>query len=371
MPDPLYVEATPLLYPELTGVGRLVARAIEALGERTSLRLFTAIEGDLVPKTYQSEIFPPGHEIVLAQGSLPPGADADLSAWARSLLKGRPRRLDRDVSPRCAAFYGWLRPEQRHFRREVCFLHDFTISIQPWAHQRGTRRHFGRFYGQTIALCDAAIANSDSTRADASWLCALPNDRIVVSRPGPTLCVREHARRGQVGRRERQVLVVSTVEPRKNVQFTIDWFMNTELLGPGWELRWIGPQGWGDGLPAVGSRLEARGRTVVLEGLVTDRRLCEAYREATFTLYPSLYEGFGFPVLESLLHGTPVMTSFHSSLQEFIGPGVFFFDPYDRGSVDLACQEMKAARPEPIQREDLLERCSWGSLAKTVLQLAN
>ena len=102
MPDPLYVEVTPLLYPELTGVGRLVARLIEALGQRVPLRLFTAIQGDLVPKTHAAEVFPAGHELAVARADLPRGSDADLSAWVRRLLDATRQPLETELARRCA-----------------------------------------------------------------------------------------------------------------------------------------------------------------------------------------------------------------------------------------------------------------------------
>src|SRR5262249_26877817 len=80
-------------------------------------------------------------------------------------------------------------------------------------------------------------------------------------------------------------------------------------------------------------------------GMVPDARLCELYRRAAFTIYPSLYEGFGFPVLDALRHGTPVVSSFNSSLQEFAGPGGFYFDPCDPASLDAACRELLGQWP--------------------------
>src|SRR5262249_23529499 len=138
-----------------------------------------------------------------------------------------------------------------------------------------------------------------------------------------------------VERRRNVIVVVSTLEPRKNGPFLLDWFRRTDALPADMELWWVGPDGWLAGGALGGT--DARGRTIRFLGMVPDRRLCALYRQATFTIYPSLYEGFGFPVLDSLLHETPVVCSFNSSLQEFAGCGVMFFDPTDRASLDAAC----------------------------------
>ena len=169
------------------------------------------------------------------------------------------------------------------------------------------------------------------------------------------------------------MLVVCTLEPRKNWRFLLDWFLQTQVLDPEMELWWVGPSGWMWERTKRCQRRSARGGVVRFLGAVPDERLCQLYRQAAFTVYPSLYEGFGFPVLDALRHGTPVLSSFHSSLQEFAGPGVYFFDPYDAASLDSACQDLLTARRQAsgadVTRDDLDQRFSWDGVARTVLAL--
>jgi glycosyltransferase involved in cell wall biosynthesis len=215
------------------------------------------------------------------------------------------------------------------------------------------------------------VAISASTKQDAHWLCAAEAGDVVVGYPGPSMCVHRHAHGRPVQRRSDVILVVSTLEPRKNAPFLLDWFAKTEALDPATELWWVGPKGWwatGDLLKEVNRRKQ--GGRIQLLGMVSDERLCELYQEATFTIYPSLYEGFGFPVLDSLLHGTPVACSFNSSLQEFAGQGVFYFDPCDPSSLDQACRQLRTIDPLKIDREVLRQRFSWEALAQTVVALS-
>ena len=139
------------------------------------------------------------------------------------------------------------------------------------------------------------------------------------------------------------------------------------------ELWWVGAQAWWTSqelLTKLKRRRDGRrGGQIRLLGKVSDRRLCELYQQATFTIYPSLYEGFGLPVLDALTHGTPVVCSYHSSLQELAGPGVFYFDPCDSATLDEACRDLLAAQPVTIDTERLRERFSWGKLAQTVKAL--
>ncbi len=365
--DPLYVEVSPMLGRNLAGIGRFAARLIEALAPLTALRLVNTIGGEHARNMRLSKVLRCGQEIAVTNPQLP-SADPDLVQWTRRLFHRRPRRHDERLAGRCAMLYTMLRPAQRHFRRELCLLHDFTPVLMPHYHVAETCEHFGRLFTQSASLCDRLVANSHSTKADADWLCRAAPEKVVVCYPGPTLCVREHAAPERVTRRSDVVLVVSTLEPRKNGPFLFHWFMNTSVLDERTELWWVGPRGWLVNHNS-GRMRETHGRKIRFLGFVPDRDLCQLYRQAAFTIYPSLYEGFGFPVLDSLRHGTPVLCSLNSSLQEFAGPGVFYFDPCDPASLDEACRELLASGPMVVDRPELDERFSWEAMARKVLSM--
>ena len=165
--------------------------------------------------------------------------------------------------------------------------------------------------------------------------------------------------------------MVSTIEPRKNAFFLLEWFRQTEALPEGSELWWVGPVGW------LTSRRKLRqyqtmtqGRRVRFLGVVSDAALCRLYRTAGWSAYPSLYEGFGFPVLDALRHGTPVLSSYHSALRELDHPGVHFFDPYDPATVDDAWRSLRAAGPSVVAPRATLDALyHWDSVARAVLDL--
>jgi glycosyltransferase involved in cell wall biosynthesis len=366
---PLYMEVSPLLPRHLTGMGRFVARLVEALAQLTPLRLVTNVQACEARGRNQYTALLAGQEMAIEADSLP-AADDDLEGWARRLLQHPVRRHDARRAAECAGVYTWLRPGHRHFRKELNVLYDFTPLVLPWTHIDDTLRAFGTFTTGRLQLGDKAVAISASTRADACWLCGLAEEDVVVGYPGPSLCVHGHAHREPVERSREIILVVSTLEPRKNGRFLTEWFLNTPALGPDAELWWVGPAGWLCDWFNRARRRGGRGRCIRLLGMVSDRRLCELYRRAAFTIYPSLYEGFGFPVLDALRHGAPVLCGWHSSLQEFAGPGVFYFDPCDPATLDAACRELAAAGPGCAARDDLEERFSWDGLARTVLALA-
>ncbi len=118
------------------------------------------------------------------------------------------------------------------------------------------------------------------------------------------------------------------VEPKKNVHRLIEAFTATGIQKT---LVIAGPQAWGDECVALVKKIdrgEYGGRVKRLPYL-NRHELLTLIRHATATLFPSLYEGFGLPVLESMLLGTPVLTSNTSSLPEVAGDAAILVDPYD------------------------------------------
>ena len=353
---PLYVDAAPLRERRLTGIARFVARLIAALARRRALLLF----------------LPDMNRDVPLDAKRLPDLNIGVDEWVRGLWK-LPRQKHREQQAKeSTGLYTVLRPATRHFRREIGIFYDFTPFVMPKCHADATRQSFGAFFGQTAGLCDRILAISQSTRYDASWLSnASPSD-VVVGYPGPSLCADGHLARKPVVRAGNVLLVVAALEPRKNGPFVLDWFLQSKALPADLELWWVGPRAWWAKAEHLRELDNKQGsRRVRFLGMVSDSRLCELYQEATFTIYPSLYEGFGFPVLDSLLHGAPVLCSFNSSLQEFRCPGVHYFDPCSAESLDQAWQEANANPRAPINEEILRQRYSWDRLAEKVLELAD
>jgi glycosyltransferase involved in cell wall biosynthesis len=121
---------------------------------------------------------------------------------------------------------------------------------------------------------------------------------------------------------------VGTLEPRKNLARVLEAYALLARERPASpRLLVVGGQGWGGiDLPRLVQRLGVAGQ-VELAGYVSDERLRELYAGATMLVYPSLYEGFGFPVLEAMSAGCPVITSNTSSLPEIAGTAALLVDP--------------------------------------------
>jgi glycosyltransferase involved in cell wall biosynthesis len=357
-PRTVFVDVNPLSEPHLTGIGRYTARLALALA---------GVAGTTIRLTSQD------FEVIAPRG-LSWSQDQDLARWARRVWRGeRVPLADVEIPPDSLALYCCLRDSVRRFPFEVSVLHDFTTLVVPQTHAEKARRDFAHYFATALMSSDAALADSHSTKWDALWLSDFPPERITVAPLGPSLCVERHLDPSPIKRRPEVGLVVSTLEPRKNAGFLLDWFRESDALPEGSELWWVGRVGW------LTSRRRLRqyrrglqgGRRVRFLGVVSDSRLCRLYRTAGWTAYPSLYEGFGFPVLDALRHGVPVLSSHHSALCELAHPGVHFFDPYDVSTVDQAWQALQASGRVVVPRTTLDVRYRWDSVARTVLGLGS
>jgi len=293
--------------------------------------------------------------------------DQDLEHWGRRLWRGRRQPLGTPPAD-CIGLYCWLRPRRRVFPYEINILHDFCPMVVPWAFTDDARDDCVKFLTENILASDVVLSDSHSTKADATWFSELDPERIIVAPPGPSLCVGTHRHRGRVAKSDRIGLVVSTIEPRKNAGFLFDWFQKTTLLPPDMELWWVGKLGWMFSRAELQRMANPPGRRRVrFLGNVSDARLCRLYQKAGWSIYPSRYEGFGFPILDSLRHATPVLSSCTSSMGEFNHPGVFFFDPQDPATVDMAWQRLQAAKPVTIPQARLNDLYNWDLVARALL----
>jgi glycosyltransferase involved in cell wall biosynthesis len=351
----VFVDVNPLADKHLTGIGRYTARLALALAAQAG-----------GPIRFTSQQF----EVIAPRG-LGWDQDQDLARWGRAVWRGKRVPLaEVEIPADALAVFACLREHVRRFPFEVSVLHDFTTLVVPHTHAEKTRGLFSGFFASTLLASDAAIAVSRSTKADARWLCDFPAERITVAPSGPSLCVGRHHDTTPVARRPEVGLVVSTLEPRKNAHFLLDWFVNTPTLPAGAELWWVGSLGWLTSRRRLRKYESAKaGRRVRFLGVVSDAELCRLYRTAGWSAYPSLYEGFGFPVLDSLRHGTPVLASYHSALRELDHTGVYFFDPYDPATVDDAWRACRAVGGSvvPLATLDALYR--WDAVARAVLDL--
>jgi len=231
----------------------------------------------------------------------------------------------------------------------VATVHDVAFHHFPEAYPASGRRFHER--ATSIAVREAArvLVPSPATARDLADLYGLEPARVTVTplgmEPPPDPLDRAPARRllDRLGVPGPFLLAVGTLEPRKNLARLLAAFAEAAAELPEHHLVVVGPAGWGKALPA-GGRSSGPPARVVLAGPVDDATLRGLYGAADGLAYPSLYEGFGLPVLEAMGHGTPVLTSDRSSLPELAGDAALLVDPVDVSAIAKGLVELVSDR---------------------------
>lgn len=168
------------------------------------------------------------------------------------------------------------------------------------------------------------------------------------------------------------LLFVGTLEPRKNISFLIQVFNRLHHIFPDLQLVLAGRLGWGADEVLAAIRKYQLENFVQILGPVADEELPALYQQALAFVYPSLYEGFGLPVIEAMAAGVPVVSSTGGALPEAVGEAGILLDPFDEdGWVDTIEQVINSSD----LRDDLRSRgfeqsrkFSWDIVAQRVFE---
>ena len=263
----------------------------------------------------------------------------------------------------------------------VVTIHDMSLTLYPRYHP--TRRVLLNRPLVDVAArrADAIITVSQSAKRDIVRLYDLPPDRVHVVheaaapsfRPVHDSTERERVRR-RYGLADRFILYVGTIEPRKNLPNLIEGFARRRRAGDlPHQLVCAGPYGWLSGdIEERIERLQVED-AVRFTGYVPFEDLPALYSLAEMFVFPSLYEGFGLPVIEAMACGTPVATGHVAALSEIAGGAVEHVDRLDAESLGDAIVALARSRE---RRENLsalgLQRShnfSWDRAARETLEV--
>jgi glycosyltransferase involved in cell wall biosynthesis len=229
-------------------------------------------------------------------------------------------------------------------RRVVLTVHDLAFRLFPGTAPLATQRWLSRL-DAAIGRAAQLIVVSEHTRLDLLELYPVAEERVTVVplgvdtdvfRPAPDAEVASVRRR--YGIDGPYLLSLTGIEPRKNIPALIRAYATLEpdvrpalvLAGPvdPWN-----PEGWDLVRPALGALAPDVRERIVLTGYVPERHKVALVSGAEALVYPSLYEGFGLPVLEAMACGVPVLTSNVSALPETAGDAAMLVDPHDEASI--------------------------------------
>ncbi len=258
-----------------------------------------------------------------------PWSHAFRMGWSRL---GRPP-VERFLGPvDVLHFSDWLVPPQRSGIRST-MVHDLVpLRFPEWVTDR-TRSMHGYKYART-AECDLVFVNSASTGRDVQELLGVPAERIRVAPPGVRPEYAADGDRADLGRP--YVLSLATLEPRKNLATLLEAWrpLRGELA-----LAVAGAAGWGDQ-----PLLDEPG--ILKLGFVGEREVPRLMRGAAVFVYPSLFEGFGMPIVEAMACGVPVVASSDPSMDEACGDAAVRVDPRDAAAIAAGIRDAVERRDE-------------------------
>jgi len=234
----------------------------------------------------------------------------------------------------------------------VVTVHDLAVFRRPEAFPPWTRTYSRVVVPHVVSAARIVTAVSEFTASELESVLHVPQERIRVVPNAAAPAFTEDGPRESGD----YLLAVGTLEPRKNLARAIEAAQRLGL-----ELRVAGEPGWGG--------VEASGPGVSWVGFASDGELARLYRGARCVVYPSLYEGFGIPVLEAMACGAPVVTSRGGATEEVAGGAAVLVDPEDVASIAAGIENAIGRREE--LRVAGLRRArdySWETSAQLLLQ---
>ena len=221
--------------------------------------------------------------------------------------------------------FGGIKRVHGIFDYEAQILYDLTYVVMPEAHHHHTISAHGRTIQRDVATNDLNVCISEWTKNDLIDYVGARPEACMVSYLGCDAV--DEAPRLDV---EPYYLMLGTIEPRKNHAIVLEAVRKRPDLLRDSKLVIAGRHGWGPTfaeLMRVHGLEQMSGNQVRWLGYCSDAVRARLLKNARALLYPSLYEGFGLPVLEAMAVGTPVVTSASSSLPEVAGQAAFYADP--------------------------------------------
>jgi len=270
-------------------------------------------------------------------------------------------RLLRSVDLRLAHFQYLVPPLYRG--PSVITVHDLSFELLPELEERFDGWALRRFVPVSARRARVIFTVSEWTRQDILRRYHVPPERVLVTLNGVSSEFRPDGPRPN---RPPYILFVGALRPRKDPLNAVEAF--SRLEGLDLRLVMVGPD---KGLyPRVESLIDRHGLTgrVELKGYVTGHELAAMYRGAECVLLPSLYEGFGLPVVEAMASGTPVVATNVGAIPEIAGDAAILVPPSDPDALAQGVNRALDARDQFVERGfDRAKMFTWNEVMRRTI----
>ncbi len=356
----------------LPSYARSLVEALARIDQRNEYWLYP-ITWHSFPPNYRDAVRPRARNFKFVRGLMP-----------RKMLERAWQRGDRVRllgPPPDVYFSPFHNAPERWFPRLVCVFHDVAFRAHPEFSTDLNREYCEQQFERAQRLAHHIVTVSHFSKAEIVRLMGVPPERITVVHeaadpfyrvlPGAAVPARFQAQLGG----QPFLLYVGSIEPRKNLATLIDAYAECRrrTRHPA-RLAIAGGSGWKNS--AIYAAVERHGLqdAVHFLGKVTDQELKELYNTCAAFCYPSLYEGFGLPVIEAMSCGAPVITSRVASLPEVGGDAVRYVDdPRDGKALAAVMAEVleDRAQQDRLRQAGLQQAAgfSWDRAARATLAL--
>lgn len=353
---------------EKAGIGRLARSLIENLlkiDTKNQYRLFFNFVSNFAEKKRQAEQFKRKNaEIVITK--IPGQIKERLLDSRIGFYRGKINDCDIFLAPTFLDVDLSLKIPQ------VVMIHDLTMFRFPLHLGKNLSLKYQEKTRLSAEKAQKIITISESTKKDLIKSVNIDPGKISVIYPGlnkfPVVAfILPDGLKSQ-----EYILAVGTIEPRKNLAGLFKAYaMLSEKLQDKYPLVLVGAVGWGtDNIFQEAEKIKDK---IKFLGYLPDNVLAKLYKEAKVFVYPSLFEGFGFPIIEAMQFGTPVITSNISSMPEAGGEAAIYIDPKDPKSIFGALQKVLEGKINIDKMnklsKDQAAKFSWEKSAREVLDL--
>ena len=264
--------------------------------------------------------------------------------------------------------------------KRVVTIHDMTFFKFPQYHELIKKYYFRFFTCLAAKLADKVITISESTKKDFLTITSAKKNKVALIYLGKenwSHCTftteKTEFVKDKYGIKGQYLLFVGTIEPRKNLVKLINAYKKVLKVEKKYQLVIGGKKGWGykeiyrkiDDL-----RLDDE---IIFTGFIEEADKPYIIKGAKVFLYPSLYEGFGIPVLEALTLGVPTITSNVSSMPEIAGDAAFLVNPTDEKAIYFAIKQLLGNRKlyQNYKEKSIAQasKFSWTKTASKTIEL--
>lgn len=269
--------------------------------------------------------------------------------------------------------------EPRHFGpfnlpshiKRVTVIHDLTPLLFPEWHQRFSRTLQKWFLPSILRRADLIITNSNYTSQDVVKMFPFTRGKTASILLGKDDIFRPIVNKKVLDKYKvlpPYFLFVGTFEPRKNLKTLIAAYEQFRITtNKRYQLVLIGKNGWKTDDVMEKIAVSPFQTDIIITGYVEREELPIFYTMATAMIYPSLYEGFGLPIVEAMACGTPVICSNTSSLPEVGGAVAHYFAPQDEDTLMQLMQHIIHDNNSPAPYLSQAQKFSWSIAGKKLL----